>query len=360
MKRKRGLLVIAVLLIVALVFAACGNKAPAAPDKPAADKPAATAPEDSGGGGGGELTKFGLSVWTMEWDFFQLMAKGMQDACDAAGLEWTLHDQKGDQTEMVSGCQNLINQGIDALVISPFAPPAMPPVVEAAHGKGIPVVICDIGTGDSDYDAFVYSDNYGGGVMNGEEIIKLLEAKGETGKKYAMIRPAPEHVVSQERCNGASSVLNAAGYECVSDLHGTGDTPNALQLMNDTLAANPDIVAVVCGNDMAAAGAAQAALDAGITGLVISGFDLADQGVEGLKNGTISCTVMQFPYDMGWKSVDVAIELAKGNALAFDNADLKEIYVDVKLIRPADVDGKELGDVPISVSGKTRGDINMG
>jgi ABC-type sugar transport system substrate-binding protein len=69
---------------------------------------------------------------------------------------------------------------------------------------------------------------------------------------------------------------------------------------------------------------------------------------------------MQFPYDMGWKSVDIAIELAKGNAITFDNPAAREVYVDVKLIRPADIEGKELGDVPISISGKTRGDINMG
>src|SRR5260370_37838114 len=46
---------------------------------------------------------------------------------------------------MVSATQDLINQGISALIISPFKPDALGPIVEPAKEKQIPLVIDDIG-----------------------------------------------------------------------------------------------------------------------------------------------------------------------------------------------------------------------
>ena len=66
---------------------------------------------------------------------------------------------------MVSATIDLINQGIDALIISPFKPDALGPIVDAAKAKGIPVVVDDIGGGGSAYDAIVISNNEEGGVM---------------------------------------------------------------------------------------------------------------------------------------------------------------------------------------------------
>ena len=302
--------------------------------------------------------KVAFSIWTMEYDFFQLIAKGAQAAGKDVGVEIVIHDEKSDQTEQVSGCMNLLNQGINALCVTPFAPNAMPAIVEQAHKMNIPVVICDIGTGGSNHDGFMYSDCFGGGKMNGEFAVKEFAKRGLTSKTYALLRSPAEAEVSQMRNNGAAEVLNAAGFTRVANIHTDDTTEVGYSTMNDVLAANPDVSIVVCGNDSTAAGAGQACFDAGKKSVIVTGFDASDQGVEGLRNDTIASTIQQFPYDMGYSSVMFALDLANGKPVTYSNPEKKEIYVDVKLVTKGDVPEK-LADQLISITGLKRGEIGM-
>ena len=81
---------------------------------------------------------------------------------------------------MVSSAEDLINQGIDALIISPFKPDALGPIVDSAKAQGIPVVINDIGGGGTDYDVIVISDNFNGGVLAAEKMDELIQASGSS------------------------------------------------------------------------------------------------------------------------------------------------------------------------------------
>ena len=305
-----------------------------------------------------EASKVAFSLWTMEYDFFQLIAKGALAAGKDAGVEVVIHDQKSDQTEQVSGCMNLLNQGIDALCVTPFAPDAMPAIVEQAHKMSIPVVICDIGTGGSNHDGFMYSDCFGGGKMNGEFAVKEFANRDLSSKTYALLRSPAEAEVSQMRNNGAAEILDAAGFTRVANIHTDDTTEVGYSTMNDVLAANPDVSIVVCGNDSTAAGAGQACFDAGKNSVIVTGFDASDQGVEGLRNGTIASTIQQFPYDMGYSSVMFGLDLANGKPVTYNNPEKKEIYVDVKLVTKGDVPDK-LSDQLISITGLTRGEIGM-
>jgi ABC-type sugar transport system substrate-binding protein len=335
---KKGMVLIVAMLVLSLMVGACSKS-------------------ESGQSGGG-MPKVAFSIWTMEYDFFQLIAKGAQAAGKDAGVEIIIHDEKSDQTEQVSGCQNLLNQGIVALCVTPFAPGAMPAIVEEAHRMGIPVVICDIGTGGSNHDGFMYSDCFGGGRMNGELALKEFAKRGLTSKTYALLRSPPEAEVSQMRNNGAAEILDAAGFTCVANIHTTDTTEDGYSSMSDVLAANPNVSIVVCGNDAVAAGSGQACFDAGKRNVIITGFNADDEGVEALRNGTIASTIQQFPYDMGYTTVMFALDLVNKRPVTYDNPAKKEIYVDVKLVTVDDVP-ERLSDQPISIKGTTRAQIGM-
>ena len=352
MKKGVSVLALCMVLSIGMSLTACSsNRQPTAQ----ATEPAATQANETEAK---KASKVAFSIWTMEYDFFQLIAKGAQAAGVDAGVEVVIHDEKSDQTEQVSGCQNLLNQGIDALCVTPFAPDAMPPIVEQAHQMGIPVVICDIGTGGSNHDGFMYSDCFGGGKMNGEFAVKEFEKRGLTSKTYALLRSPAEAEVSQMRNNGAAEVLNAAGFTNVANIHTNDTTEVGYSTMQDVLAANPDVSIVICGNDSTAAGAGQACFDAGKKDVIVTGFDASDQGIEGLRNNTIASTIQQFPYDMGYNSVMFSLDLANGKAVTYDNPAKKELYVDVALVTKNDVPDS-LSDHIISITGLTRRDIGM-
>jgi ribose transport system substrate-binding protein len=268
------------------------------------------------------------------------MERGTKEAAEAAGYEYVLVDQKSSESTMVSSTMDLINQGIDALIISPFKPDAMGPVVDAAKAKGIPVVVDDIGGGGTAYDVIVISDNYNGGVLAAEHMDELISAAGKP-KQVASITCEPSAVYAARRNEGFEAKMKELGYEVVATLSGNSRMEEGYKVMQDILTAHPDVAGVFSCNDPMAVGAAQAVADAGKSGskdVFVIGFNADQIALEAIKAGTMIATVQQVPYEMGKMTVDLAFQLLDGESLDYDNADQREIFVPVNLITPENVD----------------------
>ena len=277
----------------------------------------------------------GFSIFDMQFEFFQQMERGTREAIESRGWEYILHDQKSDASLMVSGIQDLIVQGIDLLIVCPYKPEALGPVVKAAHDKGIPVVINDIGGGDTPYDALVVSNNFEGGMMAAEFV---LENHSGTGREAAIIKLDPSQTYSSMRGDGFKSVMEREGYDIVKELFCYGRSEEAYKIMQDILVAHPDVKIVFAEDDPTAAAASQAARDAGINDILFVGFDGSEIGLSGIENGTMAATVMQLPYKMGGIAVDTGEQLLNGEAVDFDNSDAREILVEVELITAENVE----------------------
>jgi ribose transport system substrate-binding protein len=322
---------LAVLLVMAFILSAC---APAPATPAATQAPAATeAPPASEETTGGKKT-IGFSVYDMQYGFFQDMERGTREASQAAGYDYILVDQKSSESTMVSATIDLINQGIDALIISPFKPDALGPIVDAAKAKGIPVVVNDIGGGGTDYDVIVISNNYEGGVMAAEHMDKLISAAGKP-KKVASITCEASAVYAARRNEGFEAKIKELGYEVVATLSGNSQQEQGYKVMQDILTANPDVSGVFSCNDPMAVGAAQAIKDAGKSGSVdifVIGFNADEIALEAIKAGDMAATIQQVPYEMGKMTVALATQLMNGETLEFDNPEAREIFVPVNLI----------------------------
>ena len=290
---------------------------------------------DSGDTSDGKAV-IGFSVYDMQYEFFQIMERGTKAQVEALGYGYLLHDQKSSETEMVNGAINLINQGIAALIISPCKPEALSSIVAAAKGKGIPVIVNDIGGGGADYDAIVISDCFGGGQLAADYAVQLLQGK-EGSKKAAVIKCEPEAVYAIRRGEGFKTNITAAGYNVVAEISGHSMSEQGYSIMQDLLSSHPDLVVVFAENDPMAVGAANALADAGRKDIVIIGFNNDPEAQDAIKAGILAGTVAQFPDEMGSLTVDLAHTLIGGGTLTFDNPQLREIFAEVKLITPADV-----------------------
>jgi ribose transport system substrate-binding protein len=275
----------------------------------------------------------GFSVYDLSNEYFQSMLEGIQAEADAQGVKLIVHDQKSDENELVTGCNNLLDQGVDALVVSPCKPEVMGNIVDAAHEKNIPVIILDIGDGGSDKDAIVVSDMFGGGQIAGKYALDLLTQNGVQGKEYAIIKCEESATYAIQRGQGFENVMSGAGYTKVKEITANSDTTEAYTAMQDILASNPDIVAVFCENDNMALGASSAIDEAGKTGqILVFGFDGNASAVTAIQDGKMAGTIAQQPKEIGALGVTLSLQAIKGEALSYDNADNKEIYADVYLI----------------------------
>src|SRR5206468_7571672 len=68
---------------------------------------------------------------------------------------------------------DMINRGVDALVVAPVDRTALTTSLQKAKQK-MPVVVFDSASDFKDYSAFVATDNYRGGQLAGEQMVKLL------------------------------------------------------------------------------------------------------------------------------------------------------------------------------------------
>jgi len=284
---------------------------------------------------GSAKKKIGFSVYDMQYGFFQEMEKGTREASQAAGYDYALVDQKSSESTMVSATQDLINQGISALIISPFKPDALGPIVDAAKEKKIPVVIDDIGGGGTDYDVIVISDNEKGGILAAEYIDSVLKSRPNNSKKVASITCEPSAVYAARRNAGFEKRIKELGYQVVATLSGNSKQEEGYRVAKDILSAHPDVAAIFSCNDPMAVGAAQAIADSGKSGVkdvLVVGFNADEIALQAIKAGQMGATIQQVPREMGKMTVDLATKLMNGEKPQYSKADKREVYVPVNLI----------------------------
>jgi len=242
---------------------------------------------------------------------------------------------------MVSSTQDLLNQGISALIISPFKPDALGPIVDAVKGKKIPVVIDDIGGGGTAYDAIVISDNEKGGVTAADHINSVLKGRASSSRKVASISCEPSAIYAARRNAGFEKWIKELGYEVVASLPANSKQEEGYKVTKDILSAHPDVAAIFCGNDPMAVGAAQAVADSGKSGvkdIYIVGFNGDEIALQAIKAGQLGATIQQVPAEMDKMTVDIASKLLEGGEIEYNNSTNREIYAPVKLITASEVD----------------------
>lgn len=275
---------------------------------------------------------FGWSVYDLANPFFIPMDEGVKAKCAELGITLLpTHDEKGDATEMVTGATALIEQGIDALIISPKEPSSLSSIVALAEEKGIPVIVVDIGTGGCKVDAFIQSDMRNGGQQAGDYFLNIVGDYEITSKNVAIIKVETSATEAQVRGEGFKDKVVPAGYTVVEEQHGDSSKDKAYGIMLDYIAKyGTDLAAVFCENDEMALGAAAAIDEKGMTGkILVFGYDGNNDAVAACKAGSMHGTAAQDPKGMGAYGVELAYKLCNGETLPateYVNGDGNKFY----------------------------------
>lgn len=275
--------------------------------------------------------KIGYTAQDLSNPYWQNYAAGVQSAASAGNMSVAVADAKASQQNQVSGSRNLISQQISALIVSPVEPDALPGTISAAHRAHIPIVIGDVGA-TGKYDAFIQSDNRGGGALAADYMAKKL---GSGPVNIAVITLHPGSTVGTDRVAGFTDELKKyPNIHVVSELNGNDAIKEGHDAAADALAKNPDIKGIYAANDNEAQGAIAAIQQAGKNpkDFIIVGFDGNAGSIADISNGTQTATVAQDPFGQGQLAVKVALDLLKGQPVHFTNVETKTIQLKVQLI----------------------------
>ena len=146
-----------------------------------------------------------------------------------------------------------------------------------------------------------------------ESIRGELEAKGDTlvvknpdGGKVVLLECPSQNSVN-ERITGFEEAIKNAGFEVVARADAGGTKESAKEKMAQILAENPQVDAVMCGNDQMALGALQAAKEAGKSSLKIYGVDGSPEMKSELtdEKSMIAGTGAQSPINVGKQAAKI-------------------------------------------------------
>nr|WP_262910933.1 substrate-binding domain-containing protein [Sphingobacterium sp. SRCM116780] len=165
--------------------------------------------------------------------------------------ELTYADANGSSKLQEKQTREMINEGIDILIISPNEAQPLTPIVEEAYNKGIPVIIIDRKTASTAYTAYVGADNFQIGKMAGEYVGEILKGKGNIVEVMGLPGSSP----TIERQRGFNEGLKKyPGISVTNQVYGNWlkkDTEEELAKIKDSLI---NIDAVFAHNDQMASG----------------------------------------------------------------------------------------------------------
>lgn len=253
----------------------------------------------------------GASISTLNNPFFVSLETGINGLAEENGSKIISVDAQDDTAKQTNDIDDLIQQGVDILLINPVDSAAIAPAVEAANSAGIPVITIDRSSDGGQVVTLVASDNVAGGEMAAEYIVEISGEKTNT----VQLEGVPGASATRERGEGFTNIAEKS-LNLLDSQTANFDRAEGLTVMENMLQAHSDIKAVFAQNDEMALGAIEAIDAAGLTGQIqVVGFDGTEDGMDAVEAGTLSATVAQQPEEMGKLALQAAYDFFAGKTV---------------------------------------------
>lgn len=277
---------ISIFLLAAflLFLAGCGNNG----DSKSGEK-------DSGATTDGDK-KIALLMADLGNPFFHVLRDSVEKQGKDLGYEVLVYDGQNDASKQPSQVEDAIQKGVHAIIINPADESSTANALKEAIEKDIPVVTVDRAVDVDGVLSYLVTDNLKGGQLAGE----WLQAKLPEGGKVIHVEGVMGTAPQRERGGGFLSVIDPAQnadskFEIIDTVVGDFSMAPAEAAMSDLLAKHKDIDVVFAQNDTMAVGVVRAIETAGRTddGIIVIGFDGAQEAYDLIDQGTMSVTAVQ-------------------------------------------------------------------
>ena len=299
-------------LVMSLSLVACGGSDDAATDDTATDD--TTTEENGGDAATTSDVNISVVLKTLSSEYWGYVEAGCNAAAEALGVNVTVvgPGAESEIEQQVSMIEQQIGAGCDAIIVAPNDAGAAQGALASAIGN-IPVLSVDTDVGIEGQTTFVGTSNVDAAKEGG---LWAAEQAGE-GANAVIIYGQEGDNTSNMRREGYEAACEEAGITVLDALSGQNTTDGATKTMEDLLNAYPDQIDIVlCHNDDTAIGAMNACKNAGVSDVIIVGFDGNASAVDLILAGEmVKATVAQQPYEMGYQAVEAAVKAINGETV---------------------------------------------
>ena len=286
--------------------------------------------------------KIGFAMDTLKEERWQRDRDAFEAHCKKMNVECVITVANNVADRQASDVENLLTQGIDALVIAPHDATQAASMVEKAKAQGVPVI---------SYDRLINSDKLDLYISHqvpviGRKIAEYALEKVPQGN-YVMVYGASTDnnavIMKKEQLAVLKPAIDSGKIKIVADQHITDWKPaEALNMAENALTQNSDNIQVfVVSNDGMAGGVISALDKRGLAGKVlVTGQDAQKDALQRIAEGKQTMTVYKPIIPLASGAVEAAIKLAKGESLTGGtmfknetiNKDIPAILLEVQVV----------------------------
>lgn len=271
---RTSLLLPGALALGAAVLAGCGGN---------------KAPENNAQTPSGKVWKIGYSQSTLQDPWRKAMNNELEaEAKNHSDVQLLMQDAQNNASTQINQVENLLTQGMDALMISPKESGPLTPEVSKVFKKGIPVILLDRGIDNDDYTTLVGGDNKLIGQKAGEYVVQRFP----NGAKIIEIAGIPDATATKERAEGfRTGIKDEKKYPIVASQPGNYLRGDAIKAFQTMFTAHPDATVVYAHNDEMALGAVSVLKGAGkLKDVAVIGVDGQNEAIQSVANGEMAAT----------------------------------------------------------------------
>lgn len=248
-----------------------------------------------------------IVVSTLNNPFFVTMKDGAEAKAKELGYDLIVLDSQNDPSKELSNIEDLTIRGVKAILINPTDSDAVSNAIRMANRSNIPVLTLDRGASRGEVVSHIASDNVIGGEMAGHYIMEKVGEKA----KVIQLEGIAGTSAARERGEGFMNAVKGSDMDLLASQPADFDRTKGLNVMENLLAANPDVQAVFAQNDEMALGALRAVQASGKKVMIV-GFDGTEDGIAAVNRGKLAATIAQQPDLIGALGVETADKVLKG------------------------------------------------
>jgi ribose transport system substrate-binding protein len=290
-----------------------------------------TNPAANTSGSGGTKIAF---VTNNASEFWKIAAAGVHKYEKESGITVDIKmPPNGKVEEQNQIIEDLVSQGYNGIALSVIAPADQVSEVNKACRK-TNVICFDSDAPKSKRLAYIGTNNFEAGKVLGQQIVKLLP----NGGKIAIFVGTFAADNAKQRLDGVKASIEGHNIEIVAQKEDQTDRNKARTNVEDVINGFSD-VNLMCGlwsyNGPAIVKAIQSS---GKKGKVLAAvFDEEEGTLDGIADGTVTCTVVQKPFQFGYLSSKLLNDLVAKGPSAIPNPPIVDTGVRV-------IDGTNVAD----------------
>jgi ribose transport system substrate-binding protein len=263
-------------------------------------------------------------------DFWTIARKGTEKAAkDIPNIEVEFRiPSDGTAAEI----DDLLARGIHGIAISPVDPKNQTQMLNRAASQTL-VLTQDSDAPESNRVCYIGTDNVEAGRQAGQLVKEALP----NGGKIMVFVGVLDAANAQQRYQGLKEALAGSNVSIIDVRTDNTDLVRAKANAADTLVNNPDIAGMVGLWAYNGPAILAAVKEANKTDKVkIVAFDEQDETLSGIRDGSIYATVVQQPFEFGYRSMELMSKILNGDKSQVPAG--KQIFVPTKAIKKDNVE----------------------